>query len=391
MTCGAWVFELDTFARMPPRLAIYRHSHFRISEGYISEQAKLLTGFQVRLFGVDLAADPPPVLDVWTMAGSLRGRLETPILQATRRSPFLASALKSFRPDVLMTHFAQDGWRVSALAARLRVPHVVFCHGSDVLVRDEHAAGLGFSGRQLRGNWRALSDQTTAFLASSEFIGKALVDRGIPADKVHVSYIGVDVPGLLDRPPGTRNQILFIGRLVESKGVDDLLKAAAPLFVAGVLDRVVLAGDGPERPRLEQLARSELGLGERQVLFLGQVQKADLGGWIESSTLLCLPSRRVRSGASEGFGLVSLEAQVRGVPVVVTRVGGLPETVQDGSTGFVVEPGSEGLGRALHTLLTNADMAHSMGVRGREWVAREFDIRDRTSKLQELLLTLSRQ
>jgi glycosyltransferase involved in cell wall biosynthesis len=127
--------------------------------------------------------------------------------------------------------------------------------------------------------------------------------------------------------------VLFVGNLVAVKGVDVLLKAWSRLAAAGVLgseDRLAIVGDGPERGRLQAQAEA-LGLGPR-VAFAGAVAFAEVPRWMAASDVLCLPSR------SEGTPNVVVEALASGVPVVATRVGGVPELVRQGENGLLVPP-----------------------------------------------------
>ena len=130
------------------------------------------------------------------------------------------------------------------------------------------------------------------------------------------------------RRPDAPLRLGLVGRCEPFKGLELALHAVRCLRDQGVRLTVALAGDGPERPRLEALA-AELGIGEA-VDFRGNV--ADMAAIYRELDLLVCPSLR------EPFGLVSLEAQSWGVPVIVAGVDGLPETVQDGTTGTVLPP-----------------------------------------------------
>jgi len=145
-----------------------------------------------------------------------------------------------------------------------------------------------------------------------------------------------------------RRIILSAGRLVRRKGVDTLLRACARLPHALPPPALVVAGDGPDRPRLEALAR---GL-QLPVRFLGRVPDAELPALYSAADLFVLAAREEPDGDVEGFGLVLLEAAACGTPAVACRSGGVPDAVDDGVSGLLVRPDdpaalAAGLGRVL--------------------------------------------
>jgi glycogen(starch) synthase len=161
--------------------------------------------------------------------------------------------------------------------------------------------------------------------------------------------------------------ILCLGRLVPEKGVDVALRVLANvrLRVPGV--RLVVAGDGGERSRLEREAR-ELGLGE-EVRFVGAVAPEDVPAVINRATLVLMPSRR------EGLPLVAIEAALMGRPVVATAVSGLAEVVTDGETGrLAAKDDVEGLSRAVLDLLAHPEGTRRMGRSARERARDRFGL-----------------
>ena len=193
------------------------------------------------------------------------------------------------------------------------------------------------------------------------------VARQVADGRARVIYSGVDVN--TDRPPVGRSRndaeivIGTAGRLIELKGIDYLLKAAAALRRDFPALRVEIAGSGPDRPRLELLAE-KLGLGEA-VTFPGWV--GDLHSVLPNWDVFVLPS------LEEGFPIAALDAMAAGVPVVASAVGGVPELIEDGKTGWLVRPRDVGaLAGHIRLLTGSSEMRGRMGRAGYERVRTQF-------------------
>lgn len=193
----------------------------------------------------------------------------------------------------------------------------------------------------------------------------------VPSHKIKVIYNAIplaefDAPALPSAEMETMEAnkqpiVLTVARLDAQKGHEFLLNAIADIPDANFL----LAGNGVEQGRLEAMAR-DLGISER-VSFLGF--RTDIPALLASCSLFVLPS------LYEGFSLSVLEAMASGKPVVATAVGGTPEAVVDGVTGYLVPPGNaDSLARAIRELLSDPALAHKMGLAGRERVQASFSV-----------------
>jgi glycogen(starch) synthase len=152
--------------------------------------------------------------------------------------------------------------------------------------------------------------------------------------------------------------LLGVGRLVPDKGFDVLVQAFSRLRESFPALRLRLAGDGPERPRLERIAR-ETGVADA-VDFLGWVPFGAVPAVMAEATMLVVPSR------IEPLGMVAVQAAQMARPVVATRVGGLPEAVVDGETGLLVPPEDEtALAAAIARLLRDPSLARRLGEQAR--------------------------
>lgn len=187
------------------------------------------------------------------------------------------------------------------------------------------------------------------------------------------------------RPPDEPLQLLFLGRLVERKGVHVLLEALAQLGRPARLDVV---GDGPERVALERRAAT-LGLGER-VRFHGFVSAEEKRRLLERSDALVLPAIVDAKGDVEGLGVVLLEAFAFGTPVVASAAGGITDIVAHGRNGLLVPPGDvPALAEALRTLHDAPELGLRLGEAGRLDVERRFSWTSITTRLVELYRRVS--
>ena len=169
-----------------------------------------------------------------------------------------------------------------------------------------------------------------------------------------------------------RKVILTLGRLVARKGQDQVIRALPRVLEAVPQAVYLIAGSGPDRERLERLAE-EVGVADR-VIFAGRVPDGEVVAYYNGADVVAMPSREEpETGDVEGFGMVFLEANACGKPVVGGRSGGVVDAVADGVTGFLVDPHDPAdLAARLVTLLQDPDLARRMGEAGRERARREF-------------------
>ncbi|MDR7608740.1 MAG: glycosyltransferase [Armatimonadota bacterium] len=248
------------------------------------------------------------------------------------------------------------------------LPYAVYLHGGESpgLLRWRLARAV--FGRWLRG--------AAAVGVNSEFTRRHFVELGfhlprtvrVPPTVDPGRYqAGADARRRLREFLGLDGQfvVLSVGRLVPRKAHDVVLRALARLVHTGEPVAAVLVGEGPQRARLETLAR-ELGIADR-VCFAGFVPDDVLVDYYAAADAFVLPSRRLtdRDGV-EGFGIVFLEAGSAGLPVVGAATGGIPEAVEHGRTGFLVPPDDPAaLAGAIWRLVRDPDEARKMGAEGR--------------------------
>jgi glycosyltransferase involved in cell wall biosynthesis len=253
--------------------------------------------------------------------------------------------------------------------------------GGPAVIQTRHGQALGTT-RRHRAAVRLASLLTRRVVCVSEDSRQISAAEGIPERKLMVIRNGIDTTRFAYRGPIIKGPAVAVGRLVPAKGVDILIRAVSIIVRSHRDFTLVVAGDGPARPRLEQLAQ-EFGI-ENHVRFLGEV--SDVPALLARSSMLVQPS------LSEGIPLTVLEAMACGLPVVATRVGGTSEVVEDGITGRLVTPGDPiSLARGVMTLWSAQDGSHSIGLAGRQRVERGFDIRQMVAQYEALYLDIARR
>ncbi len=270
-------------------------------------------------------------------------------------APGLPAALAG--ADVVHTHHLRSApSRLAALTARVRRQHAV--------VTDHGLQG---------GDWAGLLPRLfERFLAVSAYSAREL---GAPPARTRLIYGGADPVRYAPDPQESRHGVLFVGRITPHKGVDRLIAAlppGVPLRIAGS------SGHDPRPPEREYPALlRELAEG-RDVEFLGPVPDDDLPHLYRRAAVLVLPSvertcygRAIR--VSELLGLVVLEAMASGTPVICSRLGGLPEIVEHGVTGYLVKPGDVAeLREHIAELTADPALAARLGRNARELVLARF-------------------
>ena len=165
--------------------------------------------------------------------------------------------------------------------------------------------------------------------------------------------------------------LLTVARLVRRKGIDLVLRCIPGLIPNHPGLRYVVVGEGPEKGRLQQLTR-ELDISQH-VRFLGNVEDVKKWAFYEMCDVFVLPNRRCEGRDWEGFGIVFMEAALSGKPAIGGKNGGVPEAIEDGVTGILVDPERESsISDALHLLLNNAELRSNIGFQARERAVTKF-------------------
>lgn len=299
-------------------------------------------------------------------------------------SPFVRQA-RRVNPVLIHAHFGPDGTLALPIARALGIPLIVTFHGYDATIHREVVMKYPFYDRhRIYFQKEAfLQREGKLFIAASEFTKRKLVARGFSPDRIKVHYIGVDTRMFQPDPDPPRHPVvIFVGRLVEVKGCEYLLQAMKNVQRQVPDVQLMILGDGPLRPALERLARSE-GIANCQ--FLGWQPHQNVHQWLKQAMIYCMPSIVTRSGAEEGMSIAMLEAMACGLPVAGFSNGGTPEAVDHGKTGFLAEERNVvQLSDYIIRLLMARDLWKDFSLAARARVCSNFDLQRQTEKLEEL-------
>lgn len=293
---------------------------------------------------------------------------------------FYFREIRALGPDLLHAHFAVDAAYFSGVWRQIPRPLVVSCYGYDVSGFPKRY--LGWGRHYLQPVWRCAS----LILAMSNDMREDLLRLGCPDEKIRVHYHGINLAQFkyVERDvTATPVRILFVGSLVDRKGVEDVLRAFAQIAKQRPQLGLRFVGSGPLRSKLEQLVRT-WGLDNR-ISFAGFVRHEKLQDELSCAHVFCHPSRTLKNGDKEGIPNTIVEAMATGLPVVTTRHAGIPEMVRDGEDGFVVaERDVTAITQALLTLADQPDLRALMGRKATRQVQQKADAVRLTAELEAI-------
>jgi len=345
------------------------------------QKAEAATTFKI----LDAAKKPATLIRSHLRAMRQPGRYLHALRLALRTSPpgirnhiyqvfyFLEAAvlvdhLRQEGVDHLHNHIATASCSVAMIASAMSgIPYSFTLHGPDIFFEARH--------------WRLDTKiETAAFVSCiSDFCRSQAMLFSEPQhwDKLHIVHCGVEPERYGPGPRPTRPTLLFVGRLAAVKGVSVLFDALTVVIKQHPDVLLRLVGDGPERPLLDARA-VEMGF-QDHVEFCGYKSQADVAEALSTADIFVLPS------FAEGVPVVLMEAMASQVPVVTSRIAGVPELVEDGRSGLLVPPGATGpLTDALNKLLGDANLRAEMGKIGQAKVATDYVSAKEAEKLMHL-------
>jgi len=244
------------------------------------------------------------------------------------------------------------GWLAILLALLSPWRVVIYTHGEEVVQKTYNRLG------RLRGPALRAADRV---LAVSSFTRDRLVrDFGVAPERIRLVPNGVAIERFIPGSDPSEPFVLGVGRLIERKGFDRLIEAFASVAGDFPGHRLRIAGKGPEEAKLRALI-DRLGMAGR-IELLGPVSDADLLDLYRRCALFAMPNRALADGDTEGFGLIFLEANACGKPVIGGRAGGAVDAIVDGETGLLVDGDDvAAIADALRALLGDPALRDRLG------------------------------
>ena len=283
--------------------------------------------------------------------------------------------LRALGAALVHAQFGRGGAIALPLARRLGLPLAVTFHGGDAH-KDTHYRRLALFARRRPD----LLAYAAVFVCVSDQVRDKLLARGFPAAKLRVIPIGVEPAPAPVTPPAT-GHLLFVGRMVEKKGVPVLLDALARLRTAGDATPAVLVGDGPLLPALRARAATIGG-----IELPGWQTRDQLHAWMAGALGLIVPSVTGRDGDAEGLPSVAVEAMTLGVPLIASDAAGLAGAMAQG-VGRVVKAGDPAaLAEALAALIADPPARAAWAATARAVALRDFDATRQSRLLEDTLL-----
>ena len=282
----------------------------------------------------------------------------------------LANLLRVSRCTHLHVHFAHVPTQIAMYAATISgVPFTIVGHANDIFQRPLLLRGKGQRAKQ--------------FITISEYNRQHLQKLGVPSSKLSVIRCGVSFEVKSAVTPWRIRpafRLGSIGRLIEKKGFDVLLRAVALLKERNCSFTLSIAGDGPLKQELIDLSK-QLSITDC-VVFLGVMPHGEVAEWMESLDLFVLACKQDSQGDKDGIPVVLMEAMARGVPVISTHISGIPELVVHGETGLLAKCDDHlDLAEKIQSLLSSSELTNRLIKNASQHVSHEFGMETNVTRL----------
>jgi len=284
----------------------------------------------------------------------------------------IADIISKIEPDIIHAEFGPMGTLAAPVANKLKLPMVLFMHGFDITLLGKQ--------EKWRQCYRSMWPSIDLVLIPSEFMRERVIELGAPPDKTIVQHNGIDVNVWQFSDPskrfdGSRVVFLFVGRLVEKKGLLQLVQAFGECrkrFDGDIESRLVICGNGPLLHDVESLI-AKSGLTD-SVELLGSCSHDKVREVMQNAHIMVQHNVTAKNGDMEGLPVSLTEAAAISLPIISTRHSGIPEIVMDGVNGFLVDENDiSGMAKHMTTLMRMPQEWSRMGSAGRKLVLQEFE------------------
>ena len=293
----------------------------------------------------------------------------------------LMEILSKINAQLLHIYFGHIAMHLLPLIQAWPKPALVSFHGADVMVDLDKPA--------YRAATQQMLEAVRLVLVRSDSLGRALINLGCPAGKIRLQHTGIPVDEIPFRtrewPANTAWKFVQACRLIEKKGLRVSLRAFAKFAALHPGSTFTIAGEGPLRNELGQLA-AELGVADK-VFFPGFISQMQLRELFYQSHIFLHPSEVGGDGNQEGVPNSMLEAMASGLPVFATEHGGIPEAIENGRSGILVkERDDDALALALLERTANPEGLAAIARNGAEVVRKHFEQTGQTRQLEDYYL-----
>ena len=286
--------------------------------------------------------------------------------------------IDNLNPKMIHAHFGKNGAIVLPFAKKSSLPLFVSFHGGDAS-KFIHLKKSNF--RIYNRRRHDLINYSTKFICVSEFIAKKLLDQGFPDEKIVVNYIGINPKdnNFLKKNNRKDKPLVFVGRLVEKKGVNILIKSIDSLNKGGYPNlKINIIGSGPLENQLKKQTNNP------NISFLGWKSKKEIENILENSSALIVPSREASNGDSEGLPTVILEGINNEIPIITTYHGGAAEIIENHITGFITfENDHIALSKAIIDFLKRENI-EDIVINAKKKLNQNFNAKKQSYKLQNI-------
>ena len=358
-------------------VAIWKDKWLSGSETFVRAHADSLRDWSPVCLGYE-KLHSPLAKESDVILSSQQGPIEQLKLKLARRGLFVgwvSRAILQSGASVVHVHSASDAMAVRAAVRRAGLPLIVTLHGVDITAGP---ALPGRRGRSYRRNLHLVFRDSVALVCVSDHIRETALAAGAPPARLHRIYNGV---GIYKIGTAARDiDILFVGRLVEKKGVLDLLEALNRLKARDSL-RVVIMGDGP----LWSQVQSKVIEDQLRVEMRGSVPPSEVVEAMKSARITVVPSKKASNGDTEGLPTVILEASALGSLVVASDHAGAREAVVHERTGLLFTEGNiDGLVALLDRAIDDRQLRSRLADAARAYVAEKFSLGEQALALEAL-------
>lgn len=390
----------DIQSDVKPTVLIFRSDLLPASETFIASQAHALRRFSpffagLRHIRAGFELDAEETLTL-TQSDSFQDRVRRRLFLRTGMAPRFLHQLRLHHPALLHAHFAVDAAVILPLQRHLIAPDssphhplplIVTLHGYDTTMSEQALCSTA-AGRIYLHRKADVRARASVFLCVSDHIRRQALARGVPENKLRILPIGVDLRLFAPDPLRSRSRdpiVLFVGRLVEKKGCDHLIRAFSAVQQRCPAARLLIVGDGPLLDPLRDQARQS----GANITFLGSQPPLIVRDLMHRASALAFPSVVASTGDTEGLPIVLCEAQAIGLPIAAFRGPGVDEAVVSGETALLVPSADDqALAGALSALLSDPDLSARLAAAGRRRAEAHFSLADQTARLEDVYAEL---